>query len=63
MLGAVPVLSSLRPPGGFSCKMLFGFVAPQSKIHQEYSPALRLAIRPFARKQNSSEFSERLLKL
>jgi len=29
-----------------------GFVAPQSKTHQGYSPSSRLAIRPFAGKQH-----------
>jgi len=29
-----------------------GFVAPQSKIHEGYSPSSRLAIRPFAGKQH-----------
>src|SRR6185437_9916085 len=49
------------PPGGFSRKRPSGFVAPQSKIHQGYSPSSRLAIRPFPRKQHPAEFSDRLL--
>ncbi len=39
---------------GFSGKRPSGFVAPQSKIHQGYSPSSRLAIRPFPRKQRPS---------
>src|SRR6266446_6486814 len=30
------------PPGGFSRKRPSGFVAPQSQIHQGYSPSSRL---------------------
>jgi hypothetical protein len=39
------------PPGGFSRKSPSGRVAPQSKIHEGYSPLSRLAIGAFARKQ------------
>ncbi|MBM3839914.1 MAG: hypothetical protein FJ398_18480, partial [Verrucomicrobia bacterium] len=49
------------PPGGFSRQRPPGFVAPQSKIQGGYSPSLRLAIRPLARKQDPAEFSDTLL--
>src|SRR5215203_4750040 len=42
-----------------SCHRPAGFVAPQSKIHEGYSPSSRLAIQPLARKQHPSEFSVR----
>jgi len=46
--------------GGFSRQGPSGFVAPQSKTHEGYSPSSRLAIQPLARKQHPLEFSDRL---
>src|SRR6185437_13561881 len=48
------------PPGGFSCKRLSGFVAPQSQSLWLGGSESRLAREPFARKQHPLEFSDRL---
>jgi len=50
-----------RPAAGrFSRQGPSGFVAPQSKTHEGYSPSSRLASQPLARKQRPLEFSVRL---
>ena len=50
-----------RPAAGrFSRTGPPGFVAPQSKTHEGYSPSSRLASQPFARKQHPLEFSDSL---
>ena len=52
-----------RPAAGrFSRTGPSGFVAPQSKTHEGYSPSSRLASQPFSRKQHPLEFSDRLLR-
>jgi len=53
---AEPTLAADKRPAArrVSQKMPSGFVAPQSKIHQGYSPSSRLAIQHFLRKQHPS---------
>lgn len=52
-------IASERLP--FLRKRLSGFVAPQSKIHEGYSPSSRLAIQPFAQKHRAFKFSNSFL--